>query len=192
MDNRVFDGNYTFKKADRKSQNDFLISNMFGLSNINEFKILDICWNPSDHKPVTLIANIHLPIKDVRKAASADILTFYADTLPRKQRKINTSNVNWDTYKTIAMVDLERFQIDAISLQQSLDINNMDLFVRNLSSSLYNAVTVAETKPGRNVAIDQMSERFEIHNEIDLRNSVIKDELKFWNDVISSNDSKAL
>ena len=53
-----FDGNSTFSKGNRKSQNDICISNASGLLNMDSFKIHDISFNFSDHCPISISCNL--------------------------------------------------------------------------------------------------------------------------------------
>ena len=43
--NKVFDGDFTFHKADRKSQNDIIICNLAGLNSCESFDIINIPFN---------------------------------------------------------------------------------------------------------------------------------------------------
>ena len=58
--NKIFDGKFTFEKADRKSQNDICLTNLSGLKTIDSFTIHDIPFNFSDHKPISLCTNLNL------------------------------------------------------------------------------------------------------------------------------------
>ena len=49
-----FDGEFTFRKGNRKSQNDIILANRAAISTINEFTIHKEGWNPSDHAPVSV------------------------------------------------------------------------------------------------------------------------------------------
>ena len=71
-----FDGDFTFRKGDRKSQNDILITNSNGLSKIESFNIHNtINWNPSDHSPISVNVVISIIHKNFSSIASGDILT---------------------------------------------------------------------------------------------------------------------
>ena len=56
------DGNFTFMKGDRKSQNDLILSNRSGLSVVKSLEIHNTIWNPSDHDPVSV--GVELDVTD--------------------------------------------------------------------------------------------------------------------------------
>ena len=49
LPNRHFDGNFTFRKGDRKSQADVCFSNHTGIDFIESFEVIELGWKPSDH-----------------------------------------------------------------------------------------------------------------------------------------------
>ena len=50
--NRTFDGNYTYFKADKRSQIDFAFTNNEGIKHIVNFRIIMEDWHASDHLPI--------------------------------------------------------------------------------------------------------------------------------------------
>ena len=51
---QVWDGKYTFYKAGKRSQIDFIFTNHEGRRRIIDFKIIDTSWHLSDHLPLSL------------------------------------------------------------------------------------------------------------------------------------------
>ena len=162
------------------------------MKNIDTFKILDICWNPSDHKPVTLDIRLRPPNQSRIISASEDILTCYATKTPRRNQKIDNSYVNWETYKAITTVDASTIKYNIEGILQNPNASNMDLLVSRLSSSLYNAAITSQVKLSRSTMDNSMNENNQILNTMDLQNTVLHTELNFWSHVLSSNDSKSL
>ena len=66
--NKVFDGDFTFHKADRKSQNDIIICNLAGLNSCESLDIINIPFNFSDHKPVSVTFNLQIDIDNSFKS----------------------------------------------------------------------------------------------------------------------------
>ena len=52
--NKVFDGGYTYFKANKKSQIDFVVTNNSGRKNVENGKLVTSGWHFSDHLPIDL------------------------------------------------------------------------------------------------------------------------------------------
>ena len=101
-----FDGDFAFRKGDRKSQNDILITNSNGLSKIESFNIYNtINWNPSDHSPISVNVSISIIHKNFSSIASGDILTTAGEPTITRERKINPVQVNWQTYNQLTFAN---------------------------------------------------------------------------------------
>ena len=103
---KAFDGKLTFQKADRKSQNDFCVSNLAGLEKITQFKIHDLPLNFSDHCPISLSLDLNIKSKSEIVLASADILTQSCDVTPRRPIRIHRDKVNWEAFVNTASIEL--------------------------------------------------------------------------------------
>ena len=51
---KLWDGNFTYHKAGKSSQIDFIFTNQHGRKYITDFKIIDTSWHLSDHLPLAL------------------------------------------------------------------------------------------------------------------------------------------
>ena len=158
VENRVFDGDYTFTKGDKKSQNNIIIANTVALKNIDKFKILDICWNPWNHKPVTLDIKLRPPNKDTIISATEDILTCYATETPKGHQQIDNSCVIWENYKAITAVDADIIKYSIDGILQNPNARNMVLLVSKLSFSLYKAAIISQGKLNRTSMNNNMNE----------------------------------
>ena len=95
----VCDGDYTFEKGGRTSQNDILISNQSGLLKIKRFHIHQIGWNPSDHTPISVNVDLDVTDRNLVVAASRDILYDPSSDLIRKPKKIRQEHIDWGSYE---------------------------------------------------------------------------------------------
>ena len=86
---RNFDGDFTVEKANRRSQNDICITNLSGFKYITEFKIHNIPFNFSDHRPVSICCEFTYSPYTLLKDASYDILTESSINNPERPRKVN-------------------------------------------------------------------------------------------------------
>ena len=107
---KSFHGAFTFKKGDRKSQNDLILGNMVAIEALQEFRIHDILWNPSDHTPISVTLKLCMSNADYTKTASADLLTERFNDQVSKPKKIIASDVNWDGFQTLVESDSHSYQ----------------------------------------------------------------------------------
>ena len=54
MNNKDFPGDFTYQKAEKRSQIDFIYTDRIGVKTVIDFKIMNENWHLSDHKPVCL------------------------------------------------------------------------------------------------------------------------------------------
>ena len=131
------DGGFTFEKGGRKSQNDLVFTNKHGLTHIRKFMIHEIGWNPSDHCPVSVEVDLDVTDKNLRVAASKDILFQYNNDDIRKPKKINPEGIDWAKYKTLVENEYRTYHQVIQQLQTNPKLTNLDKSVNLLSDSLY-------------------------------------------------------
>ena len=102
---KTFQGNFTFRKGERKSQNDIIVGNLSSLNALENFEIHDVIWNPSDHTPVTVSFRMDLLKDDFSVQSSSDLLSEAGGQKTLKPRKIQSCKVNWDNYKSLVERD---------------------------------------------------------------------------------------
>ena len=211
------DGDYTFEKGGRTSQNDILISNQSGLLKIKRFHIHQIGWNPSDHTPISVNVDLDVTDHNLVVAASQDILYDPSSDLIRKPKKIRQEQIDWESYKTLAEQDYQHYDDVVQQLRGDFKLKDMDTCVNKLTDSLYNiANTLIPQNTDNNthtaIAIDPLmeladqvhtkwrrgecesSERDTIRNEVvdHLKTSAISKERTAWANVLREKDSKAV
>ena len=101
LQDKVFDGKITYRKGERTSQVDLCLANVTALHVIDNFKILDIGWNPSDHSPVSISFSLPDIDENVAIFASEDINTTASIPARKKPTKVVSDNVNWQSYAAI-------------------------------------------------------------------------------------------
>ena len=217
MGQKHFDGDFTFRKGDRKSQNDIVLANQPALSVIRSFTIHKEGWNPSDHAPVSIICPMSFSRKSLGLHASKDILTERVSTSVTRPKRISRLNVDWTAYKTIVENDFPHYRnsIDVLSTTGSLE--SLDAAVARLSTSLYRSANVASNINVEPQEIDDAtpSPILELANEMckifhqsnctleefeDVRKEAISylrtettsAERKSWSVLLKENNSKAL
>ena len=213
------DGDFTFEKGGRKSQNDLILSNKHGLTLIREFKIHEIGWNPSDHTPVSVKIDLDVTDKNLPVAASKDILYQYNNDSIQKPKKIHSEGIDWSKYKTLVQNDFMRYDRVIQQLQTDPNLQTLDKSVNMLSDSLYRcASTLVPRKINENVLAGQVGQTdplIELANETHarwkqgdcstaerniireetiehLRNTAVSKERKAWADVLQNKDTKAV
>ena len=146
LGNLQLDGDYTFHRKERKSQNDICLSNIAGLQNIKDFSIHKIGWNFSDHFPISVTVNLDLYDCSVYKAASSDILSDPNIRSEKRPRKVVSTNVNWEGYRVIANQEIAMMQEKVESLVNDPNANILNNVVNCLSKKLYGAAKTCESK----------------------------------------------
>ena len=135
-DEKIFDGDFTFEKAGSKSQNDACITNVSGLRSVESFSIHDISFNFSDHKPISVSLKIPILAGVKSSLVAEDILTNSCDKSIKRQRKINSENVDWKAYETI--VNLKLHNIAETINGEGYFIENVEKTVNEVDTALYN------------------------------------------------------
>ena len=214
------DGGFTFEKGGRKSQNDLVFTNKHGLTHIRKFMIHEIGWNPSDHCPVSVEVDLDVTDKNLRVAASKDILFQYNNDDIRKPKKINPEGIDWAKYKTLVENEYRTYHQVIQQLQTNPKLPNLDKSVNLLSDSLYKcASTLVPRRINENTVEGQTvhvrdplielaneahirwkhgecstTERDTIREETieHLQKSAVSKERKAWADVLLNKDTKAM
>ena len=60
--NKVYHGDFTYIKNDKKSQIDFALTNKEGRKCILSFEVKRTNWHTSDHRPIELIVEMNMSI----------------------------------------------------------------------------------------------------------------------------------
>ena len=140
------DGDYTFYKGNKRSQNDVCVSNLKGIQNLRCFSIHKIGWNFSDHLPVSFVVNMDLYDSSILLAASSDILSSYECESRKRPRKVISTQVDWNGYGVIARREMEMLYDKVESLQSQPNSNQLNEVVNTLFDQLYKAAKTCETK----------------------------------------------
>ena len=142
-----FDGDFTFYKGNKRSQNDICLSNLVGLEKVEDFSVQRIGWNFSDHLPISVTVSLDLYDSRIPVQASADILTSVNSATRRRASKVKTALVDWSGYGVIARRELELMRTDVEILVEQPDQERLNLVVESLSTKLYTAASTCESKP---------------------------------------------
>ena len=214
----VCDGDFTFEKGGRRSQNDLILVNEHGLCCIQRFRIHQIGWNPSDHTPVSIDLDLDVTDVHLAVAASHDILYDQSSDLVKKPRKIQQNVIDWERYKSLAESDYQHYENVIQQLGAQAKLQDIDACVNKLTDSLYNCATIltpqhiAENDAHSESTADPLIEmanqvhskwrrgecdssiRDTVHEEVieHLKTSAILKERKAWANVLQEGDSKAV
>ena len=210
---KIFDGDFTFQKGGRKSQNDIILSNRTALQAIQNFKIHKEVWNPSDHCPVSVTFELKV-LKDMFGiVASDDLICDLNEECYKKPKKISTKSVNWDSYYRLVESDQQSYAKKVEELKEVKSLENLDALVSDLSKSFYKAAEI-NTISTRKTTLDCNGGIFDSINDVlsrkeencnderwdalreeaieHIKQDVSETELNSWTEVMQNNDSKAL
>ena len=187
-----FDGDFTFVKGNRKSQNDILVANINGLKSVDYFKIHnDIVWNPSDHSPLNVNLSVMVVHKDTSCAASADILTTAGEPKMTREKSVYADKVNWKTYNELTSANFKYLMNDLNKCMTDTNLSNINHMVDNINASLLNAAMVSKTLNTDNIAgIPEIDENIMTCAMID--SSIKTKQANMWREILISKDSKCL
>ena len=145
---KIFDGKMTFRRGIGTSQNDIVLSNRFALDMIESFTVHEISFNPSDHFPLITVCNLQLTEHDLKRKAAADLITDASEPTVKRQSKIPSSDVNWESYKTIAERECLSIGEYVAGMFRSIPSQlGVDKLVNRISKKLYSvAKTCSEAK----------------------------------------------
>ena len=141
ISSKIMDGNFTFMKGDRKSQNDLILSNLSGISVIKSLRIHNTIWNPSDHTPVSIEVELDITDNNHAVLASTDILTQQGLHGMKKAKKIKQEQIDWNSYKSLVENDYNSYKKDILQLRDKKDLAMLDKAVNSLSDSLYKSAS---------------------------------------------------
>ena len=144
--NKKFESDFTFYKGNKKSQNDLILANTAALDAIEEFKVHNVMWNPSDHTPLSVTFKLNTIKRDFSSIASADLLTERISVEQSKPKKIITSNVDWEKFTSLVENDYHsyKYKAEALNVENSLD--NLDDLVSAFSDSVYRSATLSNSQ----------------------------------------------
>ena len=217
---KVFDGDFTFRKGPRKSQNDTILANKSAISALKKFTIHKMGWNPSDHAPVSVQCAMEFTKESIGLNASKDLLTERVNESIVRPKRINRQDVDWNNYKTFVENDLDTLDNFVENLLNQASLENLDKVVDNVSRCLYRSAKLASTniETGESTAAhsdvcdDQVYEmatamlddfdknkcsleEYEAARKQAVEHLLLtssKAERKAWHDVVKEKDSKAL
>ena len=187
---KTFDGNFTFSKGGRRSQNDLCLTNVAGLKDIESFIIHDMHFNFSDHWPISLCCSLVVKEESLAKLVSTDLLSQSGERVPKRPMKIQNEDINWEAFQNSANINL-------LQIQNSLhnyDLRNqetLDKVFNQLESSIYNTAlqcrsTHSVDNPAQPCTITEVND---IHA---IKERLTNNEIRKWNKILSSKDPKEL
>ena len=153
------DGDFTFKKGGRRSQNDLILTNKFGLSSVKNFTIHNVGWNPSDHTPVSVNVELDITNKNLAVLASNDIMYVQDTDAIKKPKKIQHERIDWTKYNTMVENDYyAAYDNEIQKLKYDTKLETLDLCMDTMSDSLYNCASTLTPQLSVNVDEDISSD----------------------------------
>ena len=186
---KIFDGDFTYDKAGRKSQNDLCIVNITGLKRITSFNIHNLNFNFSDHKPISTCVQIPVLSGISSLVVAEDLHSNSTDPVLRRPKKVNPDNVNWDVYETLSTQKLENIY-GQLCETTSYDSNHFDKIVNEMEDAIYTAAQMS-TKSTRKAG-NKKTFTPEIRSVTDIDSDLKRNENKKWNNIINCNDPTRL
>ena len=212
----TMDGNFTFHKGVRKSQNDLVLTNKAGLESVRSLCINEVGWNPSDHAPLSVMVELDVTDDKIAVEASLDILSDHSLSDVTKPKKISHERINWAAYRELVTNDYGNYENSVRLLSEKNKLQHLDSVVNLLSESLYKSATIL-TPP----AVPTEEELFQRHRTVDeadrvlsewregkrslneveavrqeaithFKENVARNEREAWASVLRESDSKAL
>ena len=115
---------------------------MAALNAIEQFKVHNVMWNPSDHTPVSVTVKLSTTKRDFCNIASADLLTERTSVEQSKPKKIITSDVDWEKFSSLVGKDYHSYKHKADALKAEKSLDNLDDLVSVFWDSVYRSATI--------------------------------------------------
>lgn len=122
---KEFDGGYTYFKADKKSQIDYVMTNNAGRKNVTDFKLITYGWHFSDHLPVDLTVRIKYHIDPLAiYIRSKALVTSNENTKGKFTLKLNRKLFDINVAKAILVENAETLTKKCYAYQSAEPIIN--------------------------------------------------------------------
>lgn len=180
---KTFFGGFTYKKGDRKSQNDWILVSKCVVENVKEFSLVETLSNISDHTPVQTIIKLNTEISlDELNTSIIDVISEHNNHSHYK--KLRTDNINLELFSNIMNTHINSIsqKYDGIA-----DIDTCSL-ANDIEESIRKSSNAAKLK------------RPNIHQEqparsADINESILEDsrrECEEWKSVLLEKDPKKI
>ena len=186
---KIFDGDYTFEKAGKKSQNDFCITNVAGLRTVERFSIHNLEFNFSDHRPISVTCNIPILTGANSSLVAKDLLSNACDKSVTKQKKIDSACMDWKAYEILANLKLKSIVDELSTIEYSDEF--FEKAVNEMDDTLYKSALFCQ---GRKSDSPEAVETFMPENRTvdDIQRDIATKEREKWNKIMNSSDPKSL
>ena len=94
MHNKTYPGDFTYLKAEKKSQIDYVFTDRIGVKSIKDFSICSENWHLSDHRPICVEIKATEAINSYSLLRRAKDLNYEFDPLHTKPKRYLS---NYDT-----------------------------------------------------------------------------------------------
>ena len=186
FNSKIFDGDFTFEKGDKRSQNDFCLTNISGLQKVEAFDIHNVSFNFSDHKPISVSVEIPILTGVSSSIVAEDILSNSWDVSPRRAKKISPEFVDWNAYCLLAELKIENLNNKLIASDDFTSDGTFQNIVEEMECGLYNAARFCQKNMIGTVQATELIYENRSVEEIDANLS--RKEHKKWNDILKSKD----
>ena len=105
---------------------------------IDSFKIHEIGYNPSDHFPLVVTCRFKCRTEDYMNKAAGDLLSEGYSLSVKREKKINSDDVNWDNYKHIAKNEIDLLSSSVSDLAATPSQSLLDRCLKKITTALYN------------------------------------------------------
>ena len=123
----VWEGNFTYHKANTSSQIDFIFTNQHGRKHITDFNIINNSWHMSDHLPLSIYLRLPSQI-------SADIL--FARSLELAESSQSLNRMPSYRFKFNAVPAAQKLQEHPEQIMESCNTNSPDFIIETLEDCL--------------------------------------------------------
>ena len=170
---KVFDGKFTYHKAGKRSQIDFVFTNQGGRKFITDFKIRDTDWHLSDHLPLHL--HLRLPFLISMDMICARAMELNSPFQPVQKIPSYKFNFNFNNAQRL-------FQDNAILLNEIFSSNSSDYIISKLDENIISILKKSKLKNENRIVstsnkefVDECDRLFDVYiNKIQNMNNEVE------------------
>ena len=149
---KKFAGGFTYHKAGKKSQIDFILTNNVGRRNVDEFTLVTEGWHFSDHIPIDMNTRLKYDISALSLLLRSKSLI--TPTCPLRNNHLKTFKKDFDFAAAKLLM-----RANSVNIAQDCNSLTADFIVQRLHTEMGEAIskTVRKTKKNYHFDIDKRS-----------------------------------
>ena len=184
---KSFPGDFTFKRGNLKSQNDWFITSKNIIENVTDFNYITNLSNISDHIPIQIQINLKTQETLDQIDKSMDSILDPKNNHSRV-KKIRIENININVFKNIMNTHIDR-------INSNLNRFDTETLCSDIENSIHNAAKTSTRKRTPRTNITNGIDGNTVANFTNINNSInddFKKEYNTWKSILEEKDPKAL